>query len=117
MQKVVMKKIVMQLKLLIALCVFVSLSHAGQVAKGHIDEMVNQVNNNKNFGVKMSATSTGPCAGQWVWFNEANFSGNLESYKFAFSLAATALVSDKEVRIHNYTNDACDGVTFIGLYK
>lgn len=92
-------------------------TQAGQVARGQIDEMVNLIGVEKLFSIRMSASSAGPCAGQWVKFKESNFAGNLESYRFAFSLAATAIVSGKSIRVHNYSGNSCDGVTFIGLYK
>lgn len=91
--------------------------YAGEVAKGEIEEIYNTVSGKKEFGVRMSADSTGPCAGQWVRFREANFPDNIESYKFAFSMAMTAIATGKKIRAHNYSNNECDGVTFMGLYK
>lgn len=90
---------------------------AGEVAKGSIDEVVNLIGSEKLFALKMSSNSRGPCAGTWVKFKKSNFESNLESYNFAFSMATAALISGKKIRVHNYTNDSCDGVTFIGLYK
>lgn len=103
--------------LTLGIFVFSSSCYAGEVAKGQIIEVANLIGQDKLFSIKMSPDSTGPCAGQWVKFKEENFAGNLENYKFAFSIALTALASDKKVRVHNYINDTCDGVTFIGVYK
>ncbi|MDX1303030.1 DUF5992 family protein [Photobacterium sp.] len=94
-----------------------STSYAGEVARGEIDELVNLIGNERLFAVFMSTSSSGPCAGKWVRFKEANFGNNPEGYKFAFSMAATALASGKKVRLHNYLSDSCDGVTFIGVSK
>ena len=71
----------------------------------------------KEFSVRLSAGATGPCANQWMSIHETNFGGNLESYKFAFSLVAMAFASDKKTRIHNYSSDDCEGATFVGIYK
>jgi hypothetical protein len=91
--------------------------HAGELAKGQVEEVVNIIGSEKVFGVRLSESASGVCAGQWVRFKEANFGSNTESYKFAFSMATAAVVSGKNVRIHNYTDNSCDGATFIGLYK
>ena len=91
--------------------------NAGEIARGNIDEMYNSLSGQNAFGILMSATSLGPCAGRWVKIQEANFPNNIESYKFAFSMAMTAIATGKKIRIHNYSSDSCDGATFIGLYK
>jgi hypothetical protein len=99
------------------LLTFTNASFAGEIAKGKVEEVLNIVGSEKQFGINMSSGATGPCAGQWIYFKESNPSQNIDNYKFAFSLATTALVADKRIRIHNYSSDTCDGATFIGLYK
>jgi hypothetical protein len=100
-----------------ALLTFTNAIFAGEIARGKVEEVINIAGTDKQFAVKMSAGSTGPCAGQWIYFKESNPNQNIDNYKFAFSLATTALVADKKIRIHNYPSNTCDGATFIGLYK
>ena len=71
----------------------------------------------KSFGVLTNATS-GLCAGvsQWIVFNEEKFA-SLESYNQSFSLALTALTTGQNVRIHNYTDNSCDGADFISISR
>ncbi|WP_444997612.1 DUF5992 family protein [Aliikangiella sp. IMCC44359] len=92
-------------------------ANAGQIGIGKVEEITNIIGSSKAFGIKMSSDATGVCAGQFIQIQESNFGGNLEAYKFAFSLANTALAANKRIRIHNYSNDDCNGATFIGLYK
>lgn len=106
------------MKFFLAILLLLSFTaNAGQIAKGEVSEVVNLIGSGEVFGVRLSKDSSGVCAGEWIVFRQSNFNGNIESYRFAFSMATTALVSGKQVRIHNYKNDACDGPTFIGLYK
>jgi predicted Na+-dependent transporter len=101
----------------VVLCVLASNIQAGEIARGQVEEVVNIIGSEKLFGVILSASASGVCAGKWIRFKEINFGDNSESYKFAFSMATTAVVSGKNVRVHNYSSDSCDGATFIGLYK
>jgi len=109
----------MKAKIFLAVILSVLLTNveAGQVAYGEIEEMANTISGHKLFAIKMSASSTGPCAGQWVQITESSFGTNIEAYKFAFSMAAMAIASGKKIRAHNYSSDSCSGVTFIGVYK
>lgn len=90
---------------------------AGEIANGKVEEVTNIVGNEKQFGIKLSAGSSGVCAGGFMYIKASSFGDDIDSYKQAFSLATTALVADKRIRVHNYTGDSCHGATFIGLYK
>lgn len=90
---------------------------AGEIAKGEVSEVVNVLGAEKMFAVHLKQGANGVCGNTWIKIREANFNGNIESYKFAFSLATTALFTNKKIRTHNYTDDACDGATFICLFN
>ena len=109
----------LKLVALTVLFVFSSISYAGQVAYGDIVEIANIAGSDEQFAIRMSTDSTGDCAGsgQWLFFRKDNFIENNDSYKFAFSMATAALMANKKVRIHNYADNKCDGVTFIGVYS
>jgi hypothetical protein len=110
---------ILKLLILTVSLVLSSISYAGQVAYGDIIEIVNIAGTRDEFGIRMSVDSTGDCTGpdKWIFFKKDNFTDNNESYKFAFSIATAALMANKKVRVHNYTDNQCDGVTFIGVFS
>lgn len=90
---------------------------AGQIANGKVEVVTNIVGSEKQFGIKLSTGSSGLCAGKFMYIKASSFGNDIDSYKQAFSLATTALVADKRIVLHNYTDNSCHGATFIGLYK
>ncbi len=60
---------------------------------------------------------TGPCTGPnptIIKFKKSS-AGSPEIFNRAFTLAITALMSGKNVSIHNYVDDACDNAVYIGI--
>lgn len=72
-----------------------------------------------NFGVRMSGTGTGTCAGAnaIIQFNPANFP-SIEEYKRAFALATTAYLTGKRVDIwdNSGTVTDCSHADFIEIH-
>lgn len=102
-------------KLISVLALFVSGQvFSGQLAMGPLDQVTNILTTEKQFAIKLAAGSTGPCLG-WIYVKESSFAGDIAAYNRFFTLATTALIAGRQVRIHNYVNDACDGATFIAV--
>ncbi len=105
--------------LAISLIFFSSVCFSGELIRNAtILEVASNGSNTKNFAVLVSG-GTGISATErtrWVYFPELS-APSLASYNQSFSLAVTALTTDKKVRIHNYSSDSCEGANFISVNK
>ncbi|ABE53501.1 hypothetical protein Sden_0204 [Shewanella denitrificans OS217] len=105
------------LKLLAVTCLLLpSFASAGELTIGAtvLEVATNATGSGKNFAIKVEG-GVGPCNG-WIYFLEDS-AASAATYSQAFSIALTALSSDKKVRVHNFTDDACTGARFISISK
>ncbi|WP_444997823.1 DUF5992 family protein [Aliikangiella sp. IMCC44359] len=92
---------------------------SGELIKGAtVLEVASNGSNAKNFAVLIEG-GTGACAStlpKWIYFPQKK-APSLESYNQSFTLALSALNSDKKVRIHNYKDNSCSGADYISVSR
>ncbi len=85
------------------------------VKNGKIVKMSNISSNQDRFLLGLDGSGEGPCVGKSVSFYAPIQKG--ESLKRTVALASLALTTDLYVQVHNYSDDACGGATFIQVSK
>jgi len=108
----------MRIFLFVLLSIFIGLSYSGELVKSVklLEVASHATNGGKNFAVLIDG-GVGVCSGKrWIYFPESK-APSLASYNQSFSLALTALSSDKNVRIHNYPDNSCSDADFISISK
>lgn len=92
---------------------------SGELTKGAtVLEVAANPSNAKTFAILILG-GAGVCAGnpsRWIIFPESK-APSPASYNKAFSIALTALSTNKTVRIHNFDDDSCRGAGFISVSK
>ena len=88
------------------------------VSNATITHVANTAGNYPVFAVQV-AGGTGPCsngATTWIQFPVAS-GADVDQHRRAYAAAMTALVTGMHVSIYNYTNDNCDGASYIDLFN
>ena len=88
------------------------------VSNATITHVANTAGNYSVFVVQV-AGGTGPCAnGATIWITfPVSAAPDADTHRRAYSAAMTALVTGMHVSIYNYTNDNCDGASYIDLFN
>lgn len=87
---------------------------SGDLALGAtVTEVGNTSGNSRGFFIRV-VTGTGPCTDGTIVFPESASQSTL-SYAHALSLATTAFIHGKKVRVHNYVDDVCEQASYISI--
>jgi hypothetical protein len=96
---------------------FCAQANAGLLASGAtISHLANTSNDSTTFALQLVGGS-GPCTGGtiWIWF-PVSAAADADAHKRAYATAMMAIATGLRVSIHNYTNDNCDGASYIEVY-
>lgn len=93
-------------------------AQAGYIVVGATVTHVSSTNgNNQAFQVQV-AGGTGPCAnatGSWVIF-PLSAAADADAHKRAYAAALLALTTGMRVTFVNYSNDSCNGASYVDIH-